>query len=423
VSLTQGLHLHFDCPSGAAGDMTLGALFDMGVPVEAVRAALAKLPVDGYTLDVRKGTRRGLAGTDVRVLIETHDDHHDDHHDDDHHHEGDAHGRHGRMHDKGHAHRHYADIRKMLALLDGETRRLAEDIFQRVAVAEAKLHATTVDDVAFHEVGAIDSIVDIVGTAAAIAWLAPASVSATPPALGHGTIKVAHGTLPIPAPATLEICRAAGMPTIDGDAEAELLTPTGAAILASIVTSWGPMPPVTVRGVGYGAGDNELPDRPNLLRAVAGTPVSAHATETSLLQLEANLDDMSPELCEHVAERLFAAGAVDVWWTPALMKKSRPAFVLGALVPPARRDEAAEVILLETTSLGVRWSAVERRVLERRSETVQTPHGPVSVKLGLLAGRVVNVAPEYESCRVIARDRGVPLKDVYRAALAAFQSK
>ncbi|HKA87246.1 MAG TPA: nickel pincer cofactor biosynthesis protein LarC [Haliangiales bacterium] len=399
----QGTHLHFDCPAGVAGDMMLGALLDMGVPETVVREALGRLPIGGFEVKVEKTTRGALVGTDVRVEVQAEQS-------------ADGHGHgHGHGHEEG-AHRHYGQIRTIVhGATDGRTRELALAIFDLIAVAEAKLHGVAVDDVAFHEVGAVDSIVDIVGTAAALAWLAPASVSSTPLPLGHGTVATAHGLLPVPAPATLEICRAAGVPTSDGGAAFELTTPTGAAVMAAIVQSWGPMPALRVRAIGWGAGDRQMADRPNMLRAVVGEAVSGG---DSVVEVEANLDDMSPELCEHVAERLFAAGAVDVWWTPVVMKKSRPALILGALAPIGRREDVIATILRETTTLGVRFADVARRTLERRVEEVDTPWGRVSVKVGLLGGVVVNVAPEYESCRALARHHGVPLKDVFAAAIA-----
>jgi uncharacterized protein (TIGR00299 family) protein len=409
----RGLHLHFDCPSGVAGDMVLGALLDLGVPEEVVREALARLPIGGYELTVAKTMRGALVGTDVKVRVGEIGHGH-----------GHGHGTDEEGHGHGHVHgehRHYGEIRTIVhGATDGRTRELALAIFDLIAVAEAKLHGVPLDDVAFHEVGAVDSIVDIVGAAAALAWLAPASVSATPLALGHGTVATAHGLLPVPAPATLEICRAAGAPTHDGGAAFELTTPTGAAVMAAVVQAWGPMPPLRVRAIGWGAGDREMADRPNLLRAVVGETAAAGDT---VVQVEANLDDMSPELCEHVAERLFAAGALDVWWTPVVMKKSRPALVLGVLAPTGRREDVLATILRETTTLGARFGEVGRRTLERRVEEVATPWGTVAVKLGLLAGEVVNVAPEYESCRARAREHGVPLKDVFAAAIAAMAQR
>jgi uncharacterized protein (TIGR00299 family) protein len=411
----RGKHLHLDAPAGIAGDMTLGALLDLGVPEEVVRTALGKLPVHGYTLEVRRCLRGGIAGTDVKVSIDAevetrpHDHHH---HDDAHqHHHHDDHG--------GHAHRHYREIRALLGDLPGEVRHLALAMFDPIAKAEAKLHGVSVDDVVFHEVGAIDSIVDIVGTAAAIAWLAPVSISSTPLALGHGTVVCAHGTLPLPAPATVEILRASGVPGYDGGADQELTTPTGAAIVAALATSFAAMPAGKLLAVGYGAGDRELADRPNLLRAIVVEPAVTAADVDSVVQVEANLDDLNPELCEHVAEQLFAAGALDVWWQPVTMKKGRPAFVLGVLAPPARLDAVAQVIFAETSSIGFRHQVLERRVLDRRVVHVHTIYGTVAVKIASQGGHVFNRAPEYEDCRRVAREREVPLKDVYAAALAA----
>lgn len=437
----RGRHLHFDTPSGAAGDMVMGALLDAGVPEAVVREALRRLDaVIGaeYELVVRKGKRGGIVGTDVRAEVKgggggghghahAHGHAHGHAHAHDHAHEH-AHehgGARAHAHAHGeHAHRHYLEIRQMLRLLPDRVAALAEDIFERIAVAEAKLHGTSVDEVAFHEVGAIDSIVDVVGAAAALAWLAPASVSATPVPLGHGRVRAAHGVLPVPAPATLEIARAADMPVEDGGVAMELSTPTGAAILAAIVRRWGPMPALRVAAIGYGAGDRELADRPNLLRAVIGEPVPARAAaDGELVQLEANLDDMSPELCGYVTERLFAAGALDVWWTPATMKKSRPATILGVLAPAALLDALAGVVFAETTTIGLRTTPVARRVLDRESVTVTTPYGPVVVKVARQGDAVLNAAPEYESCRVLAAEKGIPLKEIYAAALAAFRAR
>jgi uncharacterized protein (TIGR00299 family) protein len=426
----RGKHLHLDAPAGIAGDMTLGALSDLGGPERVVREVLAKLPVGGYRLEARKCLRGGLAGTDVQVVLDEgpddgheHQEHHEHHEHEHHEHAGhghahDEHEPHGHGHrPEPHAHRHYAEIRAMLRVLDGEVQRLSLAMFDAIAKAEAKLHGVSVDEVAFHEVGAIDSIVDVVGTAAAIAWLAPASVSASPLALGHGTVKCAHGFLSVPAPATVEILRAAGVPGQDGGSDKELTTPTGAAIVAALATSFGAMPPGRILAVGYGAGDRELADRPNLLRALV---VDAGAiADDSVVKLEANLDDMNPELCEHVAERLFAAGAVDVWWQPVTMKKSRPALVLGVLAPPALLEAVTRVVFTETSSIGVRHEVMARRVLDRRVVKVHTVYGDVAVKIAFQGGHVYNRAPEYEDCRRVAREREVPLKDVYAAALAA----
>lgn len=309
------------------------------------------------------------------------------------------------------------------AELAPEIARRALDMFDRVARAEAKLHGTTIEDVAFHEVGAIDSIVDIVGTAAALAWLAPAAVTATSVAMGHGRLDCAHGVLPVPAPAALEILREAGGVMESGGVARELCTPTGAAILASAVTAWQPMPPLVPLAVGYGAGDADLPDRANVVRAVIGRPVpndEDSATSDRVWRLEANIDDMSPEMCEHAAQAAFAAGALDVWWTPIIMKKGRPALELAALAPDAALDPIMRALFTETTTIGVRFTRMSRRVLARNIAVVDTPYGQLPIKLARMDGQIVNAAPEFEPCRQAAETAGVPLKQVFAAALCAY---
>jgi uncharacterized protein (TIGR00299 family) protein len=326
---------------------------------------------------------------------------------------------HGSDHDHGsHAHHHYGALRQRIeqASLTPGTRRRALDIFDRIARAEAKIHGKTVEDVVFHEVGAIDSVVDIVGTAAALDWLDPASVSCTGVAMGHGTIKCAHGILPVPAPAALEVMRDAKGVMTDGGVARELCTPTGAAILAATVTTWGPAPAGTPLAIGWGAGDAELADRANVLRAVVIEPRAAAAD--TIWQVDANIDDMSPELCAPAAEEVFAAGAIDVWWTPITMKKGRPAYTLSALVETAKRARVIEAILRETTTIGVRYSERERTVLPRTMVDVTTRFGVIPIKV---AGE--NAAPEYEACAAAARRYAVPVKQVYAAALAAYDAQ
>ncbi|MFH0902036.1 MAG: nickel pincer cofactor biosynthesis protein LarC [Pseudomonadota bacterium] len=426
----QGLHLHFDLPAGAAGDMILGSLLDLGVPVAVVQAALAQVPLGGgYVLSVTKTERRGIVGTDFKVVedqVERQEEsapskERDQEEEDGH---GDYDG--GDGYRLGHhGHRRYGEIRRMLGscTLEQKVRELALAVFDRLAGAEGKLHGVSAEDVAFHEVGALDSIVDIVGTAAAIGWLAPTSVSATPVPLGHGTTRCAHGLLPVPAPAVLEILKDAGAPVFDGGVEREICTPTGAAILAAVVRRWGPMPSLYPERIGYGAGDWSLPDRPNMVRALLGRPTRGAGGEEPVFQVETNIDDMPAELCEHVADRLFATGALDVWFTPIVMKKCRPAFVLSALCSAQNLEAACSVITTETTTLGLRIASLERRTLDRTIEIVSTDYGPVEVKVATRAGTIVNVAPEYESCRQAALTRGVPLKDVYAAAASAFRSR
>jgi hypothetical protein len=338
--------------------------------------------------------------------VHGHDHHHD--HDDHHHHDH-------------HAHYHYADIRHTIehaALTEG-TRRRALDIFDRLARAEAKLHGKTVEDVEFHEVGAIDSIVDVVGTAAALDWLAPASVSCAQVAMGHGTLTCAHGVLPVPAPAALEVLREAGGVMADGGVARELCTPTGAAILAASVTAWTAAPAGRPVAIGWGAGDAELADRANVLRVVALEPAAARTG--TVWQIDANIDDMSPELCAPAADAVFAAGAVDAWWTPITMKKGRPALTLSALAEDAAKDAVIAAILRETTTIGVRYAQLQRTVLARKTVEVQTRFGPIPVKVAFDGDELRNAAPEYEACAAAAKQFSVPVKTVYAAAVMAYE--
>jgi uncharacterized protein (TIGR00299 family) protein len=410
----RGKHLHVDCASGAAGDMMLGALIDLGVPVEAIGDALDAIGAGRGRLSTTKVVKHGIAAIDVkvdaRVVIPT---------------EAAAIAKLSLIPQPfrlqpDHGHYHYGAIRKNLVEhLSGQTLARALDIFDRLAKAEAKLHGTTVDQVEFHEVGAIDSIVDVVGTAAALAWLDPASVSCASVAMGHGTLNSAHGVLPVPAPAALEVLRDAGGVMADGGLPRELCTPTGAAILAASVTSWTAAPTGRVLAVGWGAGDLDFADRPNVVRVVASEP-TASVAET-VWQIEANIDDMTGELCAAAAEAILADGALDVWWTPITMKKGRPALVLAALATSADRDRIVAAILRETTSIGVRYSQLARTVLARETITVATAYGPIAVKLAREGAVVCNAAPEYESVAAAAKTHGVPVKVVYAAAVAAIK--
>ncbi len=454
----RGMHVHIDCPAGAAGDMMLGALLDLGVPFDVIGSALDAIGAGRQRLRVQKIVKHGIAATDVKVdttghILEEHRhggvprqphthaasgsgkflgikiraetntrhitvDEHGDRTEEVHEHAG-----HGHAHGASHAHYHYAEIRWRIAraqLSDG-TRARALDIFDRLARAEAKLHGSSLDEVTYHAVGAIDSIVDVVGTAAALDWLAPASVTCASVAMGHGTLTCAHGVLPVPAPAALEVLREAGGVMADGGVATELCTPTGAAILASTVTHWTAAPIARPVAVGWGAGDSDLADRANVLRLVVLAP--AAGTAQSVWQIDANIDDMSPELTGAATDALFAAGAVDVWWTPITMKKGRPALTLSVLAESAKRDEIIAVMLRETTTIGVRYSELHRRVLERRFVEVDTRYGRIPVKVALDAGTVVNAAPEYEACAAAARHHGVPVKLVFSAALAAYDGQ
>jgi uncharacterized protein (TIGR00299 family) protein len=433
----HGRHLHVDCASGAAGDMMLGALIDLGVPVEVIGAALDAIGAGRDRLSVTRVVKHGVAAVDVKVdtrgelagarrhlhtaaakppgyrprlHVHTHGDHaHGDHAHDDHAHDD-------------HAHYHYADIRRRIvdAPLTAGTRQRALDIFDRIARAEAKLHGKTVDDVVFHEVGAIDSVVDVVGTAAALDWLGPRTVSCTSVAMGHGTITCAHGVLPVPAPAALEVLREAGGVMADGGVARELCTPTGAAILAATVTGWTAAPTGRPVAVGWGAGDAELADRANALRVVVLD--AGPAPIDRVWQVDANIDDMSPELCGPASEAVFAAGALDVWWTPIIMKKGRPALMVSALATAEARGAVAAAILRETTTIGVRYAARDRTILARSIREVPTPYGPIAVKIAADGDTVMNAAPELDACVAAARRHGVPVKLVFAAAQAAFEA-
>jgi pyridinium-3,5-bisthiocarboxylic acid mononucleotide nickel chelatase len=409
----RGKHLHVDCASGAAGDMMLGALIDLGVPVDVIGQALDAIGAGRGRLAITKVVKHGIAATDLKVdtraVIPT----------------SAAEREPGSLTftpttfrlQADHGHYHYGAIRKNLVEhLGGGTLTRALDIFDRLAKAEAKLHGSTVEQVEFHEVGAIDSIVDVVGTAAALAWLEPASVSCASVAMGHGTLRSAHGVLPVPAPAALEVLREAGGVMADGGLPRELCTPTGAAILAATVTSWTAAPTGRALAVGWGAGDLDLADRPNVLRVVVSEPSGPSET---VWQIEANIDDMTGELCAAAAEAVLATGALDVWWTAITMKKGRPALVFAALATTALRDTVIAAILRETTSIGVRYSELARTVLTRETLVVETAYGAVTVKLARDGAVVRNTAPEYESCAAAARLHGVPVKLVYAAALAA----
>jgi uncharacterized protein (TIGR00299 family) protein len=394
----RGLHVHFDPSSGIAGDMAVAALVDAGVPAKVVSDAIAKMGVHGLKVGFEKRRRGAFAGKGFVVSWPGQ-------------HQGHPGGHH-------HHHRDYAEIRRLLqrARLDAETKRLAGDIFDRIARAEAALHGVAIDRIAFHEVGAWDSIADVVGAAAAIAWLEPSSVSSTAPVLGSGQVHTAHGLMPVPAPATAAILR--GLPArLEG--QGELTTPTGAAILAALAPTFGPPPPLRLQAQGFGAGTREVADRANVLRVLLGEALGRALPESvpEVVLLQANLDDMSPQLIEPLMSALFAAGAVDVWTTSILMKKGRPAWQVSALAPPDGAGAVEQAFFC--TTLGVRRVRMERAVLSRSLASVKTRFGTVSVKLAAAGSGVLNAAPEFDDCRRLARKAGVPVRTVLATAAAA----
>ena len=379
---------YLDCFSGISGDMLLGALVDAGLAIQDLRAELAKLPLSGYEVSAERVTRGGIAGTRVEVRTEPE-----------------------------HTHRGLEDILAIIgrAELPGEVTGPARRTFQRLAEAEARVHSRSLEEVHFHEVGAVDAIIDIVGAFCGLYRLGIQEVYASPLPLGGGWVDTSHGRLPVPAPATVELLR--GVASYGGPVEAELVTPTGAAIVTTAAKEFGPMPPMTINMIGWGAGKKELA-HPNLLRVFLGEP-SVRPLEQQLSLIETNIDNMNPELFGHVMEALFEAGALDVYYTPIVMKKSRPATLVSVLAEPPLVDMLTEILFRETTTLGVRVAEVSRRCLEREWREVETEWGMVRVKVGRLNGEVVNIAPEYEDCARLANEKSVPAKVVWEAARLA----
>jgi uncharacterized protein (TIGR00299 family) protein len=417
----QGLHLHFDPLSGIAGDMTVAALVDAGVPQRVVLGAVAAMKVPGLKVGFETRKRGAYAGLGFVVdwpgKAARHAHHHHDHdHDHDHDH---GHDHHDHDHDDHHehAHRDYAEIQRLLkrADLPADVKGLAEEIFSRIARVEAKLHATSVARVAFHEVGAFDSIADIVGAAAAIAWLEPSSISATPIVLGTGTVRTAHGLVSVPAPATAALL--ADVPVV-AEGQGELTTPTGAAIVAAVVDDFGDLPPLVLKGQGYGAGTRELSDRANVLRVTLGQPLGEPMAPSAsgVRLLQANLDDMSPQLVEPLMTALFAAGALDVWVSSILMKKGRPALEVSALAEEPHFADVTRAFFRNSTTLGVRHTAFDRVVLGRSMAQVTTPFGAVPVKVAAMEGEVLGATPEFEDCRRLAARAKVSVREVLAAA-------
>ncbi len=381
---------YLECFSGISGDMLLGALVDAGVDQETLRREIAKLGLDGVELRFDKCSRAGIGGKNLTVDV---------------------------AHD--HSHRSLSRIEEIIgaSTLADEVKERAIRIFRRLGEVEAAIHQVPIEKVHFHEVGALDSIVDIVGACIGFHELAVEKIYCSPLNLGSGTVKAAHGVMPVPAPATAALVE--GVPTYSEGPAVELTTPTGAAIVTTLAAEFGSMPAMRVSSIGYGAGDRDFEGRANLVRVLIGETSSVKET-TQVYVIEANIDDMSPQLAGFVRERLLEAGALDVTLAPVYMKKDRPGFLVSVLAKPEHREELSEMLFAETTTLGVRMYAAERRVLERTWRTVQTPYGPVRIKVASENGTVRNFAPEYEDCRKLALDRNVPLKEVLQQANFAY---
>ena len=396
--MTAARLAYFDCASGAAGDMLLGALVDLGLPVEALQGELAKLRLGGWHLEARKVHRAGVHATKVDVVTDVH----------------------VHVHDHVHVHgRRLGDILELIGNsgLEGAVKERSSALFRRLGEAEAAVHGTGVEDVHFHEVGAVDAIVDIVGGVIGLCWLRASRVVASPLNVGTGTVKMEHGVFPVPPPATARLVQ--GVP-VYGAGEGELLTPTGALMVTAHASSYGPLPALKLEAVGHGAGTRDPHDRPNVLRVFVGEEAAA-SNGQRVLVLEAEIDDMSPQLCGPLIERLLGAGALDAYLTPVQMKKGRPGFLITALADASAREAVEELLFRETTTLGVRRQEWDRTVLEREVVPVSTAYGAVGVKVGRRGGRVYNAQPEFEDCQRAAGAAGVPIKEVWAAALAAFR--
>ncbi len=384
--------LYLDCFGGVAGDMILAALLDLGVPLKIIEDAVKKLPLHGYSIKVEKTKRASIEAT--RFIVDV-DEHHQ-------------------------PHRHFSDIREMISesTLNAGIKVRAIRIFEILAEAEARVHGSTVDHVHFHEVGAVDSIIDIVGIAAAFEFL-NVQINASVVPLGSGFIKTAHGTLPVPAPATLFILK--GVPVEGTEIKTELTTPTGAAVLKASVETFGPYPSLIIEKTGFGAGTRTHETRPGLLRAVLGVPdESVCRSEKETIVIESNIDDMTAELAAHVKTKLLEAGALDVWLENIQMKKDRPALKISILCPISELERLAGILFTESSTIGLRYYSVGRIEMSREMKTVKTPYGEVRVKIGRGLG-AVNVAPEFEDCRLLAEKSGVPLKQIMASACALSQ--
>ncbi len=388
---------YFDCFSGISGDMVLGALMDAGCDLARLEAELRRLPVTGWKISAQKVKRGALTATQVKV--ETTEHHH---------------------------HRSLQTILELIAKsgVSPQVAERASRIFRRLGEAEARIHSVPVEKVHFHEVGAVDAIVDIVGACIGFELMGVDEFACSALNVGGGRIETQHGVLPVPAPATAELLR--GAPSYSTGINRELVTPTGAAITSTLSAQFGPLPPMTVAAIGYGAGTAELAEQPNILRLFLGDAAAREAGERweeSIAVIEANVDDMNPQIYGYFVERALAAGALEVFATPVQMKKNRPGQLLTVLCEPELADRLTELIFRETTTIGVRCYPARRRTLERESVPVKTPLGVIRMKVSRLNGHILNAAPEYDDCQRIAAKKNIPLKQVLAEATFQFRKR
>jgi pyridinium-3,5-bisthiocarboxylic acid mononucleotide nickel chelatase len=426
--------LYFDCFSGASGDMILGALLDLGLPIEDLRASLGSLAVDGVDVRADRVLRAGLSATKFRLggsdehAAHPHahehpqESHEHPHGSDQHPHAPGEHPHSSAVHSHGsHQHHSLKEIAGFInrSALASQSKQRALHLFERLAEAEAAIHAMPVEKVHLHEVGALDSIVDIVGCVYGLDQLGADAIVSSPLAVGSGTVTCAHGVFPVPAPATARLLQ--GVPIYAGDVQMELVTPTGALIVTGYAQSYGPLPAMSIDKIGYGAGDRDPKRHPNVLRMIVGQ--TAAAQRHRVVEIVCEIDDMNPQLFGPLMDRLLTAGALDVFYAPVQMKKNRPGTLVTVLAPPALREALSAILFTDTTTIGVRYQEMSRECLDREVVTVETPLGAIRFKVASRDGRVLNASPEFDDCARIAAERTLPVKDVYALAMKHWMAR
>lgn len=409
--------LYLDCISGIAGDMTLAALIDLGADLSYIEEQLRALPIDPFTIHIDPVNKRGISAKKLRLHIGEHlHSPHSHEPDGGHNHHHLQHDTHNHEHNHEHEHRKASDIIRMIeeSSLPKRVKQRSTAIFQTIANAEGKIHGVSPKEVHFHEVGAMDSIIDTIGVCLALEDLQIEEIYASPVPTGHGKVKMAHGLYPIPAPATAELL--IGIPLAELNVAGELTTPTGAGILKALVKEFGAMPSFTIEKIGYGGGTKDFA-HPNVLRALLMQKSDSDGQD-SIFVVEAQLDDMTGEALGYTMDRLFEAGAVDVFYTPIYMKKNRPGTLITLLVPDSSLRRCEDVLLVETTTLGVRRTKWMRRILDRTFTTITSPYGPIRIKLAIRGDQVLHYSPEYEDVAKAANQSGIPFQEIYQLAVS-----
>jgi len=427
--------LYFDCFSGISGDMTIGALLDLGIDQDLFLAELNKIHLDEFEIEIKRGLKKGISGTDFTVHLthqeHSHEEHTHEHEDDHNHHEHTHEHHHDHSHEHEHTHEHHhtekphdhahtrnlSDIYKIIdsSDLSEYVKTASKKIFLIVAEAEAKIHAKTIDEVHFHEVGAVDSIVDIIGAAICVEMLQIDEIQCSDINLGSGFVHCEHGVFPVPAPATLEILK--GVPVYSKNAKKELTTPTGAAILKALCSEFGSLPEFIIEKIGYGLGKRDM-ETPNVLRVIVGKKKSP----STLTMLETNIDNMNPEIYSYLFPKLLDNKALDVFVTPIIMKKNRPANILSVLCNEEVAGQLEEILFTETSTLGIRKYKVEREELQREFKKVATRYGDITVKYAFRNGKLLKFTPEYEDCRLIAEKTNIPLIQIINEIRAEIEN-